>query len=191
MAKTPEEMLKAMIENLPKTTGKSLDQWRKIVAATKLTKHGEIVKHLKAEYGIGHGYANQIAQRALAPAEAEDRNPTAMLDAQYAGAKSSLRPIFDAIAAAAKQLGKDVEISPKKTYVSLRCSKQFAIVQPSTATRVDVGLCLKGTPATPRLEPAGSFNAMVSHRVRIESAAQVDAELKAWLHAAYTAALGG
>ncbi len=191
MAKSPEEMLKAMIENLPKTTGKSLDEWRKIVAATGLTKHGEIVKHLKAEYGIGHGYANQIALRALAPADGEDRNPDAMLDAQYAGAKSALRPIYEAIAAAAKQLGKDVEISPKKTYVSLRAAKQFAIVQPSTATRVDVGLCLKGMRATPRLEPAGSFNAMVSHRVRIESVKQVDAELTAWLKAAYEAASGG
>lgn len=191
MAKSPEEMLKAMIENLPKTTGKSLDQWRKIVATTKLTKHGEIVKHLKSEYGIGHGYANQIAQRALSPADGEARDPTAMLDAQYAGAKSALRPIFDAIAKAAKALGKDVEISPKKTYVSLRRAKQFAIVQPSTATRVDLGLCLKGTPATQRLEPAGSFNAMVSHRVRIESTKEVDAELKAWLKAAYTAASAG
>jgi putative hemolysin len=65
MAKSPEEMLKAMIENLPKTTGKSIDEWRRIVAKTKLAKHREIVKYLKAEHGIGHGYANQIAQRSL------------------------------------------------------------------------------------------------------------------------------
>jgi len=185
MAKSPEEMLKTMIENLPKTTGKAIDEWRKIVAKTKLAKHGEIVKHLKSEYGIGHGYANQIAQRALAPAGADGRNADTMLDAQYAGAKSALRPIYEAIAAAAKKIGKDVEISPKKTYVSMRRSKQFGLVQASTATRIDVGLCLKGTPATKRLEPAGSFNAMVSHRVRIESAKAVDAELKGWLRKAY------
>ena len=190
MAKSPEEMLKAMIEALPKTTGKSIDEWRKIVAKTKLTKHGEIVKYLKGEYGIGHGYANQIAQRALAPAGSEDRNPDEMLDAQYAGAKAALRPIYDAIIAAAKKLGDDVEVSAKKTYVSLRRSKQFGLVQASTATRIDVGLCLKGTPATERLEPAGSFNAMVSHRVRLESAKQVDAELKTWLKAAYMGASG-
>ena len=39
----------------------------KIAAATKLDRHGKLVDHLKAEYGIGHGYANLIAQRALRP----------------------------------------------------------------------------------------------------------------------------
>ena len=69
--------------------------------------------------------------------------------------------------------------------MSLRRSKQFGLVQASTATRIDVGLCLKDVPATERLERAGSFNAMVSHRVRIESVKAVDAELKAWLREAY------
>jgi hypothetical protein len=113
-----------------------------------------------------------------------------LLDAQFAGAKAPLRQIFDAIESAARKLGSDVEIAPKKTYVSLRGKKQFAIVQASTATRVDVGLCLKGERATPRLEPAGSFNSMVTHRVRLETAKQVDAQLKAWLKAAYIATLG-
>ena len=76
MAKSPEEMLKAVIASLPKTTGKSIDEWRKIVAKTKLTKHGEMVKHLKGEYGIGHGYANQVALRALAPPISPFGTPT-------------------------------------------------------------------------------------------------------------------
>ena len=77
---------------------------------------------------------------------------------------------------------------PKKAYVSLRRSKQFAIVQPSAATRLDIGIQLKGTPTTDRLEASGSFNAMVSHRVRLSSAKGIDAELKAWLKKAYDAA---
>ena len=81
--------------------------------------------------------------------------------------------------------GGDVEVSPKKTYVSLRRSKQFALVQPTTKTRVDVGLCLKGEATGPRLEAAGSFNSMVSHRVRLEKPADVDAELVGWLRQAY------
>ena len=76
-------------------------------------------------------------------------------------------------------------MSPKKAYVSLRRSKQFAIVQPSTATRVDLGLNLKGNDATDRLEASGSFNAMVSHRVRLGSKKDVDAELKGWLKEAF------
>lgn len=63
---------------------------------------------------------------------------------QYAGDKSGLRPIYEAVVAAVRTFGDDVEIAPKKTSVSLRRSKQFALVQPSTRTRVDLGIQLKG-----------------------------------------------
>lgn len=69
----------------------------------------------------------------------------------------------------------------------MRRAKQFALIQPA-AGRVDVGLVLKGEPATPRLEAAGSFNAMVTHRVRVRLAEEIDAELLGWLRAAYDAA---
>ena len=36
-----------------------------------------------------------------------------------------------------------------------------------------------------RLEASGSFNSMVTHRVRLESVKDVDAELVAWLRQAY------
>ena len=81
--------------------------------------------------------------------------------------------------------GADVELAPKKAYVSLRRNKQFGLVQPSTKTRVDVGINLKDVAATERLEKSGSFNAMVSHRVRLASPTEVDAELIAWLKQAY------
>ena len=70
----------------------------------------------------------------------------------------------------------------------MRHRKRFAILQPSTATRLDVGINLKGTEPTDRLEPSGSFNAMVSHRVRVGSTKDVDKELMAWLKKAYDAA---
>ena len=43
-----------------------------------------------------------------------------------------MKPIHDAVIKAVKKFGKDVEVSPKKAYVGLRRSKQFAIVPPST-----------------------------------------------------------
>ena len=52
-------------------------------------------------------------------------------------------------------------------------------------TRVDVGLNLPGVKATKRLEESGSFNAMVTHRVRINGAAEVDEQLIGWLEKAY------
>jgi hypothetical protein len=187
MAKSPEEMKAAMIAGLREKTGKSLDDWLRILRSSKLAKHKEFMTLLKTEHGLTHGYANLIALQALQSDSHTATDTDALVDAQYAGAKASLRPIYDAILAAVNRFGKDVEISPKKAYVSMRRSKQFAIVQPSTGTRVDVGINLKGTAPAGRLEAAGSFNAMISHRVRVSKPAEVDKELVGWLKLAYDA----
>ena len=78
----------------------------------------------------------------------------------------------------AQSLGTDVELSPKKAYVSLRRNKQFALIQPSTATRLDLGLNLKGVEPAGKLEASGSFNAMCSHRIRFTSTADIDDKVK-------------
>jgi len=187
MSKTPEQMAATMIANLKANTGKTLAQWLQVVKKTGLDKHGAIVKLLKTEHGMTHGYANLVAHEHLGSA-ATGKPAGDLVAAQYAGKKAALRPIYDALAAAARKLGKDVELSPKKAYVSLRRSKQFGLIQPSTATRVDVGLCLGDAAPTDRLEQAGSFNSMVTHRVRVTAPEQVDAELKKWLKQAFARA---
>ena len=45
MPKSPEEMAQAMIDNMAEKTGKPLEKWLPVVAASKLEKHGEIVDH--------------------------------------------------------------------------------------------------------------------------------------------------
>jgi hypothetical protein len=185
MAKSPEEMKAAMISGLREKTGKPLEDWLAILRASKLSKHKEFVTLLKTEHGITHGFANMIALQALQSDCQTASDTDALVDAQYAGAKAGLRPIYEAVLAAVKKFGNDVEVSPKKAYVSLRRNKQFAIVQPSTATRVDVGINLKGVEPAGRLEASGSFNAMVSHRVRVANPDEVDKSLLGWLKKAY------
>jgi hypothetical protein len=177
----------SMVKNLEAKTGRSLGQWVRLAKASRRAKHKELIDFLKSEHGLTHGYANLVALEALKtpgrPASAGD-----LVAGQYSGSKAALRPIYDALIAAMEKFGSDVEVSPKKAYVSVRRNKQFAIVQPSTAERVDVGLNLKGVKPAGRLEAAGSFNAMVSHRVRVTDRREVDAELIAWLRRAYDAA---
>lgn len=180
---TPEAQKASMIANLPEKTGKPLDEWLAILARKGLEKHGEIVKFLKSEHGVTHGFANLIAHEFRN--RGADTSSSDLVASQYAGPKAGLKPIYDAIIDVVRGFGNDVEIAPKKSYVSLRRSKQFALVQPSTRTRVDVGINLKGAPPTGRLEASGSFNAMVSHRVRLTDARDVNAELKRWLKAAF------
>lgn len=175
---------KTMLDNIPAKTGKTLAAWHKLLAKANLAKHGEMMKLLKGEHGLTHGFANLIVFK-FKEASVGKSSDVDLLDTQYAGPKAALRPIYDALIALVNDFGKDVEIAPKKSYVSLRRNKQFALIQPSTKTRVDVGLNLKGVDAEGRLENSGSFNAMVSHRVRAESKKDVNAELKRWLKRAY------
>lgn len=172
-----------MIANLEAKTGKSLSEWITIAQQSGETKHRAIINHLKSEHGLTHGYANLIAARTRKAAQ--PATELSLVDQQYAGAKAALRPIYNTILDQVNQFGGDVELAPKKAYVSLRRKKQFAIIQPSTRTRVDVGINLKGDEPTDRLEKSGSFNSMVSHRVRLTDAAHVDDQLISWLREAY------
>jgi hypothetical protein len=186
VANTPEQAAQAMIDNLEDRTGRSLAGWFTLLDDQSFEKHGDYLEYLKGKMGVTHGYANLIAlKHRAATASGSNDDP---LEAQYAGAKKGLRSIYDRIAATVEKIGDDVEIAPKKSYVSLRRKKQFALVQPSTKDRVDLGLNLKGEAAGGRLEAAGSFNAMVTHRIRLNTPQDVDAEVKAWLKQAYDAA---
>jgi hypothetical protein len=184
---TIDEAKANALRNLEEKTGRSIADWIVTVKASGLAKHGQIVAHLKADHGLTHGYANMVALNALA-ADEPTQDDDDLVASQYGGAKAAMRPLYESIVAAVKAFGDDVEVAPKKAYVSLRRRKQFAILQPATAKRLDIGINVPGTQASDRLEPSGSFNAMLSHRVRVASAANIDAELLGWLRAAYDAA---
>jgi len=176
-----------MEKGLLEKTGKSLKHWVKVVKDSGLEKHGEMIKMLKTDHGFTHGFANFVAHSARQSAaihfEGDD-----LIASQYSGAKEALKPIYDRILAEVKTFGDDVEIAPKKSSVSLRRKKQFALVQPTTKTRVDLGLKLKGKEPAGRLGTSGPFGSMCTHRVQLTDASQVDAEVLGWLKEAYEAA---
>jgi hypothetical protein len=151
------------------------------------TRHGEIVAFLKGEHGMSHGAANRVALvaiEALTP-RTEPSDPVRSL---YAGARHDLLPIHDALMTRVRSLGADIEIAPKKGYMSIRRRKQFAMIKPA-AKHVDLGLVLPAAPVTERLESAATFNALFSHRVRIRQLGDVDDELARWLGEAYDRAI--
>ncbi len=176
----------SLYRNLETATGRSIDEWAALGRATGIDKHKALVEHIKLQHGLTHGYAHQIALRTLA-ADSPDSGTVDLIAEQYSGAKAAQRPLYDAVAEAIGAFGEDIDFSPKKAYVSLRRSKQFGLLQPA-AGRLDIGLTLKGLPATDRLEASGSFNSMVTHRVRLHSLQEIDADLLGWLRAAYDAA---
>lgn len=181
MADKLEQTQQNFINNFEAKYGK-LEKWVKI-ARKGGNKHSEMVKYLKTEHSLTHGYANMVALQALKAETGKDEKAGDPIDAMYAGPKAALRPIHEAVATAVRKLGTDVEFSPKKGYVSLRRNKQFGCIMPTTATRVDVGLILKGMKPAGRLE--ASTNEMFTHRVKVSSVKEVDKELIGWLKQAY------
>ena len=179
---TIDDAVATMKKYLAEKTGKSFAAWVNIARSLGTTKHSDIVAYLKKEAPMGHGYANAVALEARKSNEITNEDPVDLL---YAGDKASLRPIYDAIAVEVAAFGKDVEFAPKKTYVSFRRAKQFALVQPTTATRVDIGINLKGVVPVGKLEASGTWNGMVSHRVKLITMADFNKDVKGWLKQAY------
>ena len=174
------DAVQSMIDNLPANTGKSLHEWFDVLSASGLDRHGELMALLKSEHGVSHGYANGIVLQFRSRGISQDADD--LVAAQYAGAKAALLPIHDAIVAAVTAFGPDVEIAPKKASVSLRRTKQFALIEPASAKRVQLGIQLPGDAPTDRLLPG---NAMCSHRVNLASVDEVDDQLLGWLRDAY------
>lgn len=178
------------LKNIQAKTGKSLEELAEVVRQSGLTKHSEVRDMLKEKFGIGFGDANTLAHHIKQTATAATEEPPASLEQVvteiYAGGKAALRPIHDKLMAAIHAFG-TFEIAPKKGYLSLRRKKQFAMIKPATNSRIEVGLNMKGVPATDRLVemPAGS---MCQYMVKVTSADEVDQELIAWAKLAFEGA---
>lgn len=192
-----DKAVATQLANIEKRTGRTLDQLAAIVRESELTKHAELVAMLKSTLGMGHGDANtlvHLVKRAAAgtladagPQGAQPAQPADdPLDTIYSGTKAALRPIHDRLMAEIRAFGPFDE-APKKTYISLRRNKQFAMIGPATNSLVEVGLNMKGLDATDRIKalPAGQ---MCNYKVRLGGADEIDAELLGWIRTAYDSA---
>jgi len=188
---TPESALATQLKNIETRTGKSLAELAQMVKASGLTKHGEIRDMLKRDLKMGHGDANTLVHHVLksagpAAAAGEGASLDEVVSGYYSGPKAALRPIHDKLMQEIKAFG-EFEIAPKKTYLSLRRKKQFAMIGPATNTRVEVGLNLKGVEPTDRLialPPKG----MCDFKVNLTAPEQVDATVIGWIRQAFDGA---
>ena len=182
-----DKAFETQLKNMQTRAGKSLDELFAIIRKSGLAKFGEIRDMLKRDLGMGHGDANTLVHAYVkAAAEPSAQAGGDVLDQIYSGGKADLRPIHDKLMAAIGAFG-PFETAPKKAYVSLRRKKQFATIGPATKTRVEVGLNMKGVPATSRLialPPGG----MCQYKINVMEAKEVDRELIAWIRQAYDSA---
>jgi hypothetical protein len=178
----------AYLDNIQTKTGKMPDDFKSIAAKKGLVNTGEIIAWLKSDFGLGHGHAMAIVHL-IVHEEYRKASPDDKVGKLFSGNKAKWRKIYDELLDKITGFGADVSSSTGQTYINLlRSGKKFAIVQPSSAERLDIGIKLKGVEPAGRLEAAGSWNAMVTHRVRITDQGQVDRELFEWLKKAYDVA---
>jgi hypothetical protein len=178
---------------LPGKTGRTLEEWVRLVQSSGPKAEKERRDWLKAEHGFGTNAAWWIAERAEGKGW-EDGDPAAYLkaaagyvEAMYAGPKAALRPLHDRLLALGRGLGPDVRVCPCQTIVPLYRAHVFAQVKPSTRTRIDFGLSLRGVePAGKLLSTGGEAKGdRITHRIAVASADDIDAFLERWLRSAY------
>lgn len=185
-------MVRNWIDELPRKTGRSLDEWLRLVEERGPSTAKERTAWLKSEHGLGTNSATWIAETSLGTME-ETGDPDAYLrravghvEAMLSGRKTALRPVYDELLRIALALGPDVKACPASTIVPLYRNHVFAQLKPM-ATRIDLGFALRDTPATGRLIDTGGFakKDRITHRVPIASLAEIDDEVRRWLKVAF------
>jgi hypothetical protein len=180
-------MEESSLKNLKERTGRTLDEWIRIVRNSGPITEKERIAWLKQSHGITTNYALWIAKRADGFGGADSYDPDAMVEEMFSGKKAGLRPIYDRMLALAFGLGKDVRVSPGKTIVPFYRNHVFAQVKPTTATRIDVGFALKAMKPSGKLISTGGFEKgdRITHRIPVASLAEIDTDVKKWLKQAY------
>lgn len=176
----------AYLDTIQAKTGKTPEDFQVLSAEKGLTKYSDVMAWLKADYGLGHGHANVIAQ-IVTKSDEPRLMPDDKIAKLFSGKKEKWRQLYAELLAKLNEFGPDVSVAATSSYISLlRGSKKFGIVQPSIE-RLDIGIKLKEAAPTDRFEAAGSWNNMVTHRVRISDPAEMDDEVLSWLERAYAA----
>ena len=181
------------VGELKDRTGRSLEEWLRLIKKSGPKDEKARREWLKAEYGLGTNSAWWLAERAdNRGMEAGD--PHEYLEAaegyvenMFAGGKAHLRPIYDALLNLGLSVGNDVKACPCQTIVPLYRNHVFAQIKPTTRTRIDFGMALGDTKAKGRLIDTGGFakKDRITHRFEITSLKDIDDEVKRWLKVAY------
>ena len=186
-------MIQKWTQELPKKTGRSLDEWIALTRNAGLSTEKERREWLKKEHRFGTNNASWIAGRVEGKNTEED-SPEAYLktaaewvEAQYAGARAALRPLYEELLKLGLSLGKDVKACPCKTMMPFYRSHVFAQIKPSTNTRIDLGFALGNMKTPKRLIDTGGFEKKdrITRRIEIRTKDDIDDEVKQWLTKAY------
>ena len=170
------------IRVLQKQTGETLEDWNARVQRKRPSSEAALREWLSAEGIKGYAQTLLVFERFGYP-DFLTATANELIEAQYED-RAHLRPILDAVVAAAGKAG-EVVLQARKTYVSLLTPRRtFARVVPRTRERVDLGLRLDAERPHGRLVPSRIHETM-KLQVSLTSVKDIDVEVRQWIAAAY------
>src|SRR5215469_13371797 len=184
--KSWQEMRQWCARLLESRTGQGVTAWNERIAAGTPQNRAEeraLRKWLSAEGVTSYAQALLVWETFGYPrfliADAEE-----LIGKQYVD-RPQLRPIFDAVLRTLPALPGPVTVQARSTLVSLVSPRRtFAVLKPTTKSRVDLGLRLDTTQAEGRLRPARDIG-QATVRIPLATPGEVDDEVRAWLTKAY------
>jgi hypothetical protein len=186
-------MTQKWIAELKQKTGRTLDEWLRVIKKEGPPTEQARRDWLKTKHGLGTNSASWMAERSIGKGE-ELGDPDHYLRAaekyvegMFAGKKEPLRPIYQALLKLGLGAGKEAKACPCQTIVPLYRNHVFAQIKPTTQTRIDLGFALGDMKTPKRLVDTGGYakKDRITHRIEITSLKDIDAEVKRWLKVAY------
>jgi len=183
------------VADLKEKTGRTVDEWLALIRKDGPQGEKERREWLKEKHKLGTNSAWWLAERAEGKSDAEESPEKYMeaarehVEAQFAGKKETLRPIYETLLQRAAVLGADVKACPCQTMVPLYRNHVFAQLKATTNTRLDLGLALTHYEGKlpKRLVDTGGLakKDRITHRIELQSLHQIDAGVEKWLKIAY------
>jgi hypothetical protein len=187
------EMGAKFVSNMKSKTGRTVDEWIRLLSDEGPEAEPDRIAWLKSEHGLGSNYARLLAQ--LADGRGRERcNREVYLKAAhdyveelFSGPRAGLRPIYEALLGLGLAFGDDVRVCPCRSYVPLYRRHVFAQIKPAGRGRIDLGLALAERRTAERLIETGGIERRdrITHRVSLASLKEVDDELRRWMKTAY------
>jgi hypothetical protein len=186
-------MMQGWIPTLRVKTGKSLEEWLKLIKNEGPASEADRFDWLKSKHGLGTNTASWLA-RLVDGRNLEEEDPDGYLraaeryvQAMFAGPKEQLRPIYARLLQLGLAIATDVKACPCKTIVPLYRNHVFAQRKPTARTRVGLRLALGRTKTPKRLINTGGLEkgARITHRIPIETLNDIDRDVERWLRVAY------
>ncbi len=183
---SPSDMMNSISDSMKERTGKTLEEWVEVVKVSGIDPLDQksVRNWLKSEHGILQNSQWAIADAAARAAGWVRPSVEGYIDAQYQGEKAVLRPIFDALREIIEGLGEDVAVEGRGGYTPFVRKRQFAAVQASTKTRVDLGLRFKEAPESALLSTS-SLPGQSTNKVGLSSVEDITDELVGLIRLAY------